>query len=315
VKESSGSKISSEKVHSREDPSARPCNSGELLFYLNGKFVPQSEAKISVFDHGFLYGDGIFEGISVYRGKPFRLQQHVRRLFDSAKAIDLKIPLKEVQVSKAILETISKNRLIEGYLRPIVTRGVGRLGLNPKYCDQPTILIIPQRPSDYPTMVLRDKPARAIVSSIRRNPSFCVPASAKTLNYLNNILAKQQANAAGVDEAIMLDWTGQVSEGTGDNLFLVKGEVVQTASLQNSILPGVTRGAVLDACQSLGLKTTESYLSLHDLYTAEEAFLTSTSLEIQPLVEIDGRKIGNGSEGRITRRIKKKFDEMKETNG
>jgi branched-chain amino acid aminotransferase len=309
VKKSSGSKASSGKAHSREDPS----NSGELLFYLNGKFVPQSEAKISVFDHGFLYGDGIFEGISVYKGKPFRLQQHVRRLFDSAKTIDLKIPMNEKQISQAILDTIAKNRLIEGYVRPIVTRGIGPLGLNPKYCDRPTIVIISQRTSDYPTMVLRDKPAKAIVSTIRRNPSFCVPASAKTLNYLNNILAKQQANAAGVDEAIMLDWMGQVSEGTGDNLFLIKGGGVLTASLQSSILPGVTRGAVLNACQSLGLKTVESSLSLHDLYTADEAFLTSTSLEIQPLVEIDGRKIGNGLEGRITHRIKNKFDEMKET--
>ncbi len=232
---------------------------------------------------------------------PSGFEQHVRRLFDSAKAIDLKIPMNEVQVSGAILETISKNSLIEGYVRPIVTRGVGRLGLNPKYCDQSTVLIIAQRPSDYPTMVLRDRPAKAIVSTIRRNPSFCVPAAAKTLNYLNNILAKQQANAAGVDEAIMLDWMGQVSEGTGDNLFLVKAEVVLTSSLQSSILPGVTRGAVLDACQSLGLKTMESSLSLHDLYTTDEAFLTSTSLEIQPLIEIDGRKIGSGSEGRITR--------------
>jgi branched-chain amino acid aminotransferase len=297
-------KATSSKVASRN-------SSPGLLFYLNGKFVPETEAKVSVFDHGFLYGDGIFEGIAVYKGKPFRLDQHVQRLFDSAKAIDLEIPMNEEQVSEAILETIAKNKLVDGYVRPIVTRGVGRLGLNPNNCERPTFVIIPQRPADYPTMGIREKPAKAIVSSIRRNPSFCVPASAKTLNYLNNILAKQQASAAGVDEAIMLDWTGQVSEGTGDNLFLVKKETVYTPSLHNSILPGVTRLAVLEACKKLRLEIREASLSLHDLYVADEAFLTSTSLEIQPLIEIDGRVVGAGSEGVITRRIRRRFDEMK----
>jgi len=287
----------------------------ELWFYLNGKFVTKSNATISVFDHGFLYGDGVFEGIAVYHGKPFRPRQHILRLFDSAKAIDLKIPMSERQVFNVITETIRKNKLTDGYVRPIVTRGVGRLGLNPNYCKTPTFLIIPQHAKDYPLMRLRDRSARAIISTIRRNPSFCIPASAKTLNYLNNILAKQQANAAGVDEAIMLDWTGEVSEGTGDNLFIVKGGRVLTASLHNSILPGVTRAAVLDACRSLGIKTHEASLSLHDLYTADEAFLTSTSLEIQPVVEIDGRKVGRGTSGKITQQIKNKFDEMKEKGG
>jgi len=299
-------------VKSISSKAASRNSSPGLLFYLDGKFVPETEAKISVFDHGFLYGDGIFEGIAVYKGKPFRLRQHVQRLFDSAKAIDLKIPMTDEQVSEAILETIARNKLIDGYVRPIITRGVGPLGLNPKNCERPTFLIIPQRPADYPNMVTREKPAKAIVSSIRRNPTFCVPASAKTLNYLNNILAKQQANAAGVDEAVMLDWTGQVSEGTGDNLFLVKDKTVNTPSLHNSILPGVTRLAVLEACKNLRIEIREAPLSLHDLYVADEVFLTSTSLEIQPLVEIDGRVVGTGSEGVITRRIRKKFDEMKE---
>jgi branched-chain amino acid aminotransferase len=295
---------------SHPQKSAKP--DSELWFYLNGKFVPESNATISVFDHGFLYGDGVFEGIAVYHGNPFRLRQHVLRFFDSAKAIDLRIPMSERQVSNAITETIRRNRLTNGYVRPIVTRGVGRLGLNPSYCKTPTFLIIAQRASDYPLIGLRDRSAKAIVSTIRRNPSFCIPASAKTLNYLNNIMAKQQANAAGVDEAIMLDWTGQISEGTGDNLFIVKGGRVLTASLQHSILPGVTRAAVLDACRYLGIKMHEASLSLHDLYTADEAFLTSTSLEIQPLVEIDGRKVGSGLPGKITQQVRNKFDEMKE---
>jgi len=286
-------------------------DSADMLIYLNGEFVPSSKASVSVFDHGFLYGDGVFEGIAVYAGRPFRLEEHVKRLFDSARAIDLNIPLDENQVAKAILDTIRKNKLDEGYLRPIVTRGEGTLGLNPTYCRKPTFVIIPLRTRDYPLMNLGKQPARAIVSTIRRNPSFCTPASAKTLNYLNNILAKQQANAAGVDEAIMLDWTGAVSEGTGDNLFLVKRGRVFTASLHCSILPGVTRSAVMDACGNLGIKTVESELTLADLYMADEAFLTSTSLEIQALVEIDGRKIGNGREGTITKRVKRKFEEMK----
>ncbi len=287
-------------------------SSTELLVYLNGEFVPQSKAAISVFDHGFLYGDGIFEGIAVYSGKPFRLEEHILRLFDSAKAIDLRIPVNAKEVARAIKDTIRINKLVDGYMRPIVTRGVGTMGLNPSYCKKSTFVIIPLRQSDYPLMHLNDRPARAIVSTIRRNPSFCTPASAKTLNYLNNILAKQQANASGVDEAIMLDWTGLVSEGTGDNLFLVKRGHVLTASQHCSILPGVTRTAVLDACRNLGIRTSESELTLHDLYTADEAFLTSTSLEIQSLIEIDGRQIGNGLEGSITKRIKRKFDEMKE---
>jgi branched-chain amino acid aminotransferase len=300
----------SKSAAARSADSRAESSKGGLLLYLNGEFVPQSQASISVFDHGFLYGDGVFEGIAVYSGKPFRLEQHVLRFFDSAKAIDLQIPWTQSEVSKAIMETIRKNNLSDGYVRPIITRGIGTLGLNPDYCSKPTFLIIPLHAKDYPLMGFKDKTARAIVSTIRRNPSFCTPASAKTLNYLNNILAKQQANAAKVDEAIMLDWTGLVSEGTGDNLFLVKKGCVFTASLHCSILPGVTRTAVLDACRNLGVNTIETELTLHDLYTADEVFLTSTSLEIQPLVEIDGRKVGNGTEGKITLRIKKRFYEM-----
>lgn len=283
----------------------------ELLIYLNGEFVPQSKALVSVFDHGFLYGDGVFEGIAVYGGKPFRLEEHVLRMFDSAKAIDLEIPLDKEGVSRAILNTIEKNDLNDGYVRPIVTRGVGTLGLNPVYCEKSTFVIIPLHAKAYPLMNLNDRPARAIVSTIRRNPSFSTPASAKTLNYLNNILAKQQANAARVDEAIMLDWTGLVSEGTADNLFLVKRGVVLTPSLHCSILPGVTRSAIIDVCDSLGIEAFERELTLQDLYTADEAFLTSTSLEIQSLVEIDGRKVGDGERGPITLRINKKFEEIK----
>ncbi|MDA4136281.1 MAG: branched-chain-amino-acid transaminase [Thaumarchaeota archaeon] len=286
-------------------------SSKELLIYLNGRFVPKSRALVSVFDHGFLYGDGVFEGIAVYEGKAFRLEEHITRFFDSAKAIDLQIPLDGKKVAGAIIETIRRNAIVDGYVRPIVTRGEGALGLNPAYCKKATFVIIPQHAADYPLMHLSGRPARAIVSTIRRNPSFCVPASAKTLNYLNNILAKQQATAAGLEEAIMLDWTGLLSEGTADNLFIVKRGSVSTPSLHCSILPGVTRTAVLDACKEAGIATREEELTLQDLYTADEAFLTSTSLEIQPLVEVDGREIGKGVEGPVTRRVKKGFGKIK----
>lgn len=308
-KKSSDSELAQEKGKTSPKSENSP---SELLCYLNGEFIPQSKTSISVFDHGFLYGDGVFEGIAVYGGKPFRLEQHISRLLDSAKAIGLEIPLDKNQVATAILDTIQINNLVDGYVRPIVTRGVGTLGLDPGYCRKPTMLIIPLRAIDYPLMNFKDRPARAIVSTIRRNPSFCLPASAKTLNYLNNILAKQQANTAGMDDAIMLDWTGMVSEGTGDNLFIVKQGIVMTPSLHCSILPGVTRSAIFDACNSLGIEIFEKELALQDLYTADEAFFTSTSLEIQPLIEIDGRKIGAGEQGSITCRIREKFDGMKE---
>jgi branched-chain amino acid aminotransferase len=296
---------------SGSNPAQSDDKAKELQLYLNGRFVPQSKASISVFDHGFLYGDGIFEGIAIYDGKPFRLGQHISRLFDSAMAVDIQMPLDEEEIESAILKTVAMNKIVDGYVRFIVTRGEGALGLNPKYCTKATVVIIPQRAADYPLMQLGERPARAIVSTIRRNPSFSVPASAKTLNYLNNILAKQQANAAGVDEAIMLDWTGSVSEGTGDNLFIVKRGSVLTPSLNSSVLPGITRSAVFDVCRELGIRTREADLSISDLYTADEAFFTSTSLGVQPLVEIDGRKLGGGVEGPITKKVKDRFNIMK----
>jgi branched-chain amino acid aminotransferase len=205
--------------------------------------------------------------------------------------------------------------LKEGYIRPIVTRGQGKMGLDPRNCKKSSVIIIPQKIEDYPNLTSGRKPARAIVSSIRRTPSFCLPASAKTLNYLNNILAKQQAIYAGADEAIMLDWMGFVSEGTGDNLFIVRRGILLTPTLQSSVLGGITRQAVLEAAQTMGVSTDERQLTIHDLYNADEAFFVSTSLEIQPLIEIDGRKVSDGSEGPITKRIHERFNEMKQTEG
>jgi branched-chain amino acid aminotransferase len=286
-----------------------------MLVYVNGTFCASPDAKVSVFDHGLLYGDGVFEGICVYDGRIFRLDEHLQRLYESAKTIGLVIPLTPAQFKAAIMETVERNKLRDGYIRPIVTRGVGRLGLDPKNCQKPSVIIIPQDAESYPLLTAGRKPARAIVSSIRRTPSFCVPASAKTLNYLNNILAKQQATYAGVDEAIMLDWMGFVSEGTGDNLFIMRGGILLTPPLHSSVLGGITRQVVLEAAQALGISSEERELTIHDLYNADEAFFASTSLEIQPLVAIDGRAVGDGTEGLITKKIRERFNEMKQTEG
>jgi branched-chain amino acid aminotransferase len=296
----------------RHQPKLTKLRRSNLKVYIDGKFVPAEEGSVSVFDHGFLYGDGVFEGIAVYRSKAFRLAQHIARLFDSARAIGLEVPLTVEQLEAAIQETIRKNNIIHGYVRPIITRGRGALGLNPDHCPKPTVVLIPQRAEDYPIMQTR-KPRRAITSSFRRNPPFSIPASAKTLNYLNNILAKQQANAAGVDEAIMLDWTDQISEGTGSNVFMVRGNRVYTPSLHGSVLPGITRMVILEICKEHGITVSESDFTLEALYSADEAFLTSTSLGIQPLVEVDGRKIGSGEEGPKTRRLRMYFDKLKKS--
>jgi branched-chain amino acid aminotransferase len=283
--------------------------------YIDGNFCATAEAKISVFDHGLLYGDGIFEGICVYEGRIFRLEQHLDRLYESAKTIGLSVPLAREQFRSAIVETVLRNHLTEGYIRPIVTRGVGKLGLDPKNCAKPSVIIIPQKAESYPLLTAGRKPARAIVSSIRRTPSYCLPASAKTLNYLNNILAKQQATYAGVDEAIMLDWRGFVSEGTGDNLFVVHRGMLLTPPLHASVLRGITRQVVQEAAEALGISFEERELTIHELYNADEAFFASTSLEIQPCVEIDGRVVGDGSEGPLTKKIHEKFNEIKHTEG
>jgi branched-chain amino acid aminotransferase len=290
-------------------------SNSSLQIYIDGTFYDAATAKISVFDHGLLYGDGVFEGICVYDGRIFRLDEHLKRMYESAKTIGLHIPLTAEQFKSAIVETVRKNELKDGYVRPIITRGVGKLGLDPKNCERPTVIIIPQNVESYPLLTAGRNPAKAIVSSIRRTPTFSLPAAAKTLNYLNNVLAKQQATYAGADEAIVLDWRGFVSEGTGDNIFVVRQRVLLTPPLHASVLEGVTRRVVLEIAKSLGVEAGERELTLHDLYNADEAFLTSTSLEVQPLVEIDGRLIGDGTEGSITRQIHERFNQVKRSEG
>ncbi|MEM0084490.1 MAG: branched-chain-amino-acid transaminase [Candidatus Methanomethylicia archaeon] len=287
----------------------------ELLIYINGEFYPESEAKISVFDHGLLYGDGVFEGIRAYNGRVFKLEEHIDRLYESAKTLDIKIPLSKEEFKEIILETLRRNKLTTAYIRPIVTRGIGKLGLDPRHCEKPTIIVIPQRIEQYPSIAAHKRTIKAIVSSIRRTPPFCLPASAKVLNYQNNILAKIEAIHCGADEAIMLDWRGYVCEGTGANIFIVKRGMLMTPPLYASILPGITRQTIIEIAKRVGIEVLERDLTIHDLYNADEVFLTGTGVEIQPVVEVDGRKIGNGEVGPITMRIIEEFKKEVESTG
>jgi len=280
-----------------------------MKIYLNGKFVSQEEAKISVFDHGLLYGDGVFEGIRAYGGYVFKLEEHLERLYDSAKAILLEIPLSKEELRAAILETLRVNELSEAYIRPIVTRGAGDLGLDPRRCAKPTVIIIPRQWKGlYPTEVY-EQGLQAIVATTRNQPPESLPPVVKSLNYLTNILARIEANVQGADEAIMLDIRGNVSEGSADNIFIVKREKLYTPPVMNN-LPGITRATIIELAQEEGYMVHEENFGIADLYIAQEVFLTGTAAEIAPIVEIDGRKIGNGKPGPITRRLRERFRQV-----
>jgi branched-chain amino acid aminotransferase len=284
-----------------------------LLVYLDGKFVPEEEAKISIFDHGFLYGDGVFEGIRAYNGRVFRLREHMNRLYDSAKAIDLQIPITKEEFEKIILETLRINKLRDAYIRPIVTRGVGDLGLDPRKCKKPTIIVI-TKPWGKLYGDLYERGLKAVTVAVRRNPCDALPPNIKSLNYLNNILAKIEANAKGGDEAIFLDKFGFISEGSGDNVFIVKNGSILTPPTINN-LPGITREVVIEIIKKLGIPFAERNLSLYDLYTADEVFVTGTAAEIAPIVEVDGRKIGDGKPGKLTKRLMEEFEKVTQTEG
>ncbi len=285
----------------------------DLLVYIDGEFVPARDAKISVFDHGFLYGDGVFEGIRAYNGRVFKLKEHIDRLYDSAKAIALEIPISKEEFIEIILETLRVNRLRDAYIRPIVTRGIGDLGLDPRKCGKPTIIVIAQ-PWEKLYGDLYDRGIKAVTVTIRRNAIDSLPPNIKSMNYLNNILAKIEANAKGGDEAIFLDHNGYVSEGSGDNIFIVKNGVIITPPTINN-LKGITREVVIDIIKKLGIPFKEENISLYDLYTADEVFVTGTAAEICPITWIDGRKIGDGKPGRITRILMEEFRKVTEKEG
>jgi len=285
----------------------------DLLVYINGEFVPESEAKISVFDHGFLYGDGVFEGIRAYNGKVFKLKEHIDRLYDCAKVIDLQIPMSKEEFMEIILETLRKNGLRDAYIRPIVTRGIGDLGLDPRKCGKPTVIVI-TKPWGKLYGDLYERGLRAITVTVRRNAIDSLPPNIKSLNYLNNILAKIEANAKGGDEAIFLDHNGYISEGSGDNVFVVKNGTVYTPPTLNN-LRGITRMVTIELIQKLGIPFKEMNLGLYDLYSADEIFVTGTAAEIAPITVIDGRVVGDGKPGEITRKLMEEFRKVTENEG
>ncbi len=285
----------------------------ELLVYFNGNFVPKHEARTSIYDHGFLYGDGVFEGIRAYNGRVFRLDEHLDRMYDSAKAIDLKVPLSKEEMKRAIIETLKKNNMRDAYIRPIVTRGDGDLGLDPRKCPKPNVFIITQ---EWGAMYgdLYEKGLTAITVGVRRNAPDTLPPNIKSLNYLNNILAKIEANAKGGDEAIMFDIHGNVSEGSGDNIFVVKnGRIITPPTLNN--LRGITRAAAIELARNNGIEVSETNMGIFDIYTADEVFVTGTAAEIAPITRIDGRLIAEGKPGKITKKLMSAFKELTKTEG
>jgi len=277
--------------------------------YLNGEYVPQEAAKISVFDHGFLYGDGVFEGIRAYKGKVFKLDEHLERLFKSAKAISLEIPLSREQLKEKILETLRKNELYDAYIRLVVSRGEGDLGLDPAKCPYPQIIIIADKISIYPEK-LYEEGLEVITVSTRRNIPSAIDPRIKSLNYLNNILAKIEASARGVPEAIMLNKDGYIAECTGDNLFIVERGVLVTPPTWVGILEGITRNVVIELARNENIPVEEKVFTPSELYSSDECFLTGTAAEVIPVTKVDGRAIGDGRVGRITKKLIQSFREL-----
>ncbi len=274
--------------------------------YINGKLFDKADARVSVYDHGLLYGDGVFEGIRVYAGKVFKLREHLERLYDSAKAIALEIPLSLEQMTEAVQRTVQVNNKKEGYIRLIVTRGAGSLGIDPRKTTDPQVIVIVDDISLYPPE-LYENGLDIITSSFVRNHPNALNPRIKSLNYLNNILAKVEAVRAGCLEALMLNVNGEVAEATADNVFVVKRGVLKTPPTSAGILEGVTRNFVLELARDAGVPTQEVTLIRHDVYCADECFLTGTGAEIIPVVKCDDRVIGSGKPGPITRRLRERF--------
>lgn len=285
-----------------------------MKVFIDGKYCDEQDAKVSVFDHGLLYGDGVFEGIRAYNGRVFKLREHIDRLFDSAKAILLDIPMSHADLMQATVETCRQNNLREGYIRLVVTRGVGTLGLNPNKCKRGSVIIIADKIQVYPPEMYENGMAIVTVATVRNLHSALNPAI-KSLNYLNNILAKIEANNAGVEEAIMLNSEGYVSECTADNLFLVKGNQLLTPPLAAGALYGITRGTVMELARADGMQVSEPNLTRYDVFIADECFLTGTGAEVIPVTKVDGRVIGTGKPGHITKKLTEKYRALVNSTG
>lgn len=285
-----------------------------MKIYIDGKFYSERDAKVSVFDHGLLYGDGVFEGIRAYSGRVFKLREHIDRLFYSAKAILLNIPISHAAMMKAVVDTCRVNRVRDGYVRLVVTRGVGTLGLNPNRCKRPSVIIIAGKIQLYPEEFYT-KGMEIVTVPTTRNLHSALNPAIKSLNYLNNILAKIEANQAGCEEAVMLNAEGFVAECTGDNLFIVKGDQLFTPPLSAGALYGITRATVIELAQAAGHKVSEPNLTRYDLFNADECFLTGTGAEMVPVTKIDGRVIGKGRPGRVTKKLVKSYHALTNASG
>lgn len=284
---------------------------GKSIFYINGNFVREDEALISVMDHGFLYKDGVFDAFRIRDGEIFQFDEHISRLYDSAKIIDLDIPLNKDELKNIIIEAVKKTGFKDCYIRPQVTRGVGTLGHDPGTCKKPTIIVYV---TETPVMK-KEKSIKTIISSYRRPPAFVLPPESKMTQYINNILAKIEAKEKGADDAILLDIRGFVSEGCAWNVFLVKDTYAVTPSITSSILRGITRNVVINLLKELDFQIEERDVSLSELFIADEIFGTGTGSEITPIIEINGRIVGEGKPGPITTAIEKKFKDCVEKNG
>jgi len=285
-----------------------------LKIYLNGKLVDESQAKLSVFDHGLLYGDGVFEGIRSYNGLVFKLKEHINRLYESAHTIMLKIPLSKEQISKAVIDALRANKLKDAYIRLVVTRGEGDLGLDPRKCLKPTVFIIADKIKLYPERFYKEG-MEIVTVPTQRNTAEALNPQIKSLNYLNNILAKIEAINSGVEEAVMLNAQGYVAECTGDNIFIIKKSALITPPIYMGALRGITRQAVLDLAKKAGIVVKEEVLTRHDLFNADECFLTGTAAEIVPVVKIDGRIIGDAKPGKMTLKLLADFRKLTEMDG
>lgn len=277
-----------------------------MKVYIDGKFYDEKDAKISVFDHGLLYGDGVFEGIRAYNGRVFKLKEHIDRLFYSAKAILLEIPMSHAEIMAATVESCRKNKIRDGYVRLLVTRGPGTLGLNPNRCKKPSVIVIADKIQLYPPEFYEHGMAIVTVPTMRNLHSAVNPAI-KSLNYLNNILAKIEAKRVGAAEAILLDRNGYVTECTADNIFIVRGGVVITPPAYIGALKGISRDAAMEVAAEHGYQVREEVFTVFDMFTADECFLTGTAVEIAPVVWVDGKTVGNGRPGQVTERIRKGF--------